>query len=216
MICIDPKNRDNFDKRQWVRLINSLSGPKSANLVGTVSKDGKTNLSMVSSAFHLGAQPPLMGYVSRPHSNQHPRHTLMNIEETGFYTINHVDSSFLKQAHQTSARYKRDQSEFEMCDLDEEYLDSFAAPYVAPSKLKLGLRLIEIVPIKQNNTDLVIGEIEKIHLSSDCLREDGSVDIAKAGSVAVTGLDEYHQLSTLFRLSYAKPDQPILEIIESN
>ncbi|MCJ8275234.1 MAG: flavin reductase family protein, partial [Bdellovibrionales bacterium] len=57
-----------YNKRAWIKLVNSLSGFKSANLVGTQSKDGQTNLAMFSSFFHLGANPPLMGFVLRPHS----------------------------------------------------------------------------------------------------------------------------------------------------
>ena len=49
-----------MEKRYRAQLINSLSGIKSANLVGTINKDRQTNLSIVSSVFHLGADPALM------------------------------------------------------------------------------------------------------------------------------------------------------------
>ncbi|HBF47730.1 MAG TPA: flavin oxidoreductase, partial [Shewanella frigidimarina] len=42
-----------------------------------------------------------------------PRHTFENIMQTGLYTINHVNQSIYEQAHQTSARYDKDESEFE-------------------------------------------------------------------------------------------------------
>ena len=65
--------------------INSLSGYKSANLVGTADHQGRHNLAIVSSVVHLGAQPPLVGMIMRPDVVE--RHTLANIRETGWYTL---------------------------------------------------------------------------------------------------------------------------------
>ena len=55
-------------QRQRVTLINCLSGFKSANLIGTQDGQGRTNLAIISSAFHLGADPALLGFISRPDS----------------------------------------------------------------------------------------------------------------------------------------------------
>ncbi|EGU57164.1 flavin reductase domain protein FMN-binding protein, partial [Vibrio nigripulchritudo ATCC 27043] len=92
-----------MEDRFRARFINSLSGYKSANLIGTIDNNGQHNLSIVSSVFHLGANPPLLGMIVRPHSVS--RHTLENIVETGHYTINSVCREVYQQAHQTSARY---------------------------------------------------------------------------------------------------------------
>ena len=48
-----------MESRYRAHFINSLSGFKSANLVATVDKKGLENLSIVSSCFHLGADPAL-------------------------------------------------------------------------------------------------------------------------------------------------------------
>ena len=57
------KDFDQMEKFYRAKFINSLSGVKSANLVGTVDKNGQENLSIVSSAVHIGANPPLMAIV---------------------------------------------------------------------------------------------------------------------------------------------------------
>ena len=93
-----------MEERFRVFFVNALSGFKSANLVGTTSRDGHDNLAMFSSVVHLGANPPLLGMVSRPHSVR--RDTLENIRATGYYTINHVHQSFFESAHQAAARYE--------------------------------------------------------------------------------------------------------------
>ena len=100
-----------LENRYRAHLINSLSGFKSANLVGTQDCNGQTNLAIVSSVFHLGAHPPLVGMIIRPHSV--PRHTLENLLATKHYTINHVNKDIYDKAHQTSARYDKDESEFD-------------------------------------------------------------------------------------------------------
>jgi hypothetical protein len=45
---------------------------------------------------------------------------LENILETNFYTINHINKSSYKKAHQTSARYPKEVSEFEAVGLTEK------------------------------------------------------------------------------------------------
>ncbi|MCE2570919.1 flavin reductase family protein [Motilimonas eburnea] len=193
-----------FDKHYRTHFVNSLSGYKSANLIGTADSQGNTNLAIVSSVFHLGAHPPLIGMIMRPH--RVPRHTLENLLETGYYTINQVNEKIYRQAHQTSARYDKQVSEFAATGLDCEYLDDFIAPYVAQSKLKMGIKLISTQTLAVNGTELVIGEIEQVYVEQQAIQADGHIDITRLEAVAVTGLDSYHTGQPLTRLAYAKPD----------
>ncbi len=72
-----------MDDRYRVFFVNALSGFKAAHLVGTTSatEEGQDNLALFSSVVHIGANPPLLGMISRPHTV--PRHTLENIQATG-------------------------------------------------------------------------------------------------------------------------------------
>ncbi|EQC44130.1 flavin reductase family protein [Bacteriovorax sp. DB6_IX] len=194
-----------FEKRKRAAFVNSLSGFKSANLIGTISEKGQSNLSIVSSVFHLGADPALLGFIIRPDIS--PRHTLDNIRQTGFCTLNHVNEKIWKKAHQTSARYPEEVSEFDACQLSEIYVDDFKAPFVAESNLRLALKFIREVSIKENGTHMLIMEIEHAYLDQQFISESGFVDIEGLGSVAVSGLDSYHKTSRLGRLSYAKTDR---------
>lgn len=190
-------------QRYRAQFINSLSGFKSANLVGTISDDGVTNLAMISSVFHLGADPALIGFISRPHTVT--RDTLENIDQTGFYTINHCNQQIYQQGHQTAARYPADTSEFAATGLSEEYSEALPAPYVAESELKLGIELQQVQTIELNQTVLVIGQIIEVIVPEKAIEEDGQIDIESLGSVCVSGLDRYHTTNELQRLPYAKP-----------
>lgn len=201
----DSQDIDNFDKRFRTAFINSLSGFKSLGLIGTTDKNNQTNLAVFNSLIHIGANPPLVGFISRP--GEVERQTLENIVETGFYTINHVNESFFKQAHQTSARYPKNISEFDATGLTIEYKNDFFAPFVAESHVQIAVEFKEQVHLSINNTVLVIGKIQSVSFPSDCLFEDGALDLEKAGSLTSLGLDSYHKTIKIGRLSYAKPDK---------
>ena len=200
---ITKQNILKFEKLYRTNLVNSLSGFKSANLIGTVSSKGKINLAIFSSVIHVGANPPLMGFLMRPVSVE--RHTYTNIKETNYFTINHINKEIFKQAHQTSARYGKEISEFDACELTPEYTETIKAPYVKESKIKIGLKFLEEQEIKSNGTIFIVGEIREVILPYDIILADGFIDIEKAGTIAISGLDGYHETKRVARLSYAKP-----------
>lgn len=201
---------EKFEKRKKIKFINSLSGFKSANLVGTVDENSVVNLSIVSSFFHLGSDPALVGFVIRPDVS--PRHTLDNIRKNKKCTLNHVNSNIYQKAHQTSARYDKEKSEFLECGLTEEYLNDFLAPFVKESTIKMSLEIQNEILIEENGTHLLIGKIKDVYLPDIIVSEDGYIDIEKAQSVCVSSLDSYHLTKRITRLSYAKPEQQLTEI----
>ncbi|MEM9918934.1 MAG: flavin reductase [Bacteroidota bacterium] len=201
---------DQMEKRYRANLINSLTGFKAINLIGTVNAQGQTNLAIFNSTVHLGANPPLMGFIQRPVSVRRDTHA--NILQTKHFTINHLHKGIMEQAHQSAARYDADVSEFEATGLTPYFSDTLPAPYVAESHIRIGLQFRQAIPIPLNNTILMIGEIIEILLPETLLSKDGYLDLEAAGSLTGSGLDGYHQPQKLERLSYAKPDQSISRI----
>ena len=196
------------DIASWERFyranfINSLTGFKSVNLIGTVNALGQNNLSIFSSIVHIGSDPPLVGFINRP-AIATP-HTLANIQATGVYTINHIHPSFVQQAHQTSAKYEAGISEFEEVGLTPAFQENISAPFVKESSIKYALSLQQIIPIELNNTFLVIGKIISIQLENDVVSEDGFLQLDKACSVCSNGIDGYYSTELINRFSYAKP-----------
>ncbi|KUJ83051.1 flavin reductase family protein [Microbulbifer flavimaris] len=197
---------DDLEQRYRANLVNSLSGFKSANLIGTVDTRGVDNVAIVSSVVHLGANPPLIAFINRPDSVE--RHTLDNLAATGWFTVNQVNVDCWERAHQTSARYPREASEFEEVGLTPEFSSGCPAPYVAESRLRFACQVVERQRLAVNGTVMVIGRIVELQIADGAVGEDGYVDIEALGTVAVSGLDSYHRTTRLGRLSYAKPDQP--------
>lgn len=192
--------------RERAALVNSLSGFKAANLIGTANADGATNLAIMSSVVHIGSHPPLLALVVRPGAEE--RHTLSNLLATSCYSINHVASDMVDAAHQSAARYPRELSEFEAVGLSPEWWPNFAAPLVAEAHVKLAMVLREHQRLAINDTHLVIGEVVAAQFPDQCQREDGSLDLVTADTVALSGLDSYHRGQLLARMAYAKPELP--------
>lgn len=198
------KDIDKMDRIERLKIINSITGIKPANLIGTI--DGTTsNLAIFSSVLHLGSHPPLIGFVARPKSED-SGHTLSNIERNGVYTINHIHPGFIQRAHYTSAKFNQAISEFERCGLSEEYIEGFQAPFVKESTVKMGMTLREMIPIKINGTTLVIGEIAHLVLP-DTAMEKGDIDLEELQSTGISGLNSYYQLKKVAQYPYVRIDE---------
>ena len=146
-----------------------------------------------------------MGMVIRPDSVD--RHTWQNIQSTGFYTINQVSEAMAKQAHQTSARYEAEVSEFEAVGLAAEERNEFIAPYVKESAVAFGLKLAEYHRVEANGTIVVIGEVQHMYVYDDALQEDGFVALENVNAIGCVGLDAYYKITPIGRLPYAKKDK---------
>ena len=195
----------NLDKVTRLKLINSVTGIKPANLIGSISKQGITNLAVFSSLVHLGSNPSLLGFIVRPNYKV-PRHTYQNILDTKYYTINHINESFTEKAHYTSAKFDKNISEFNECKLTEEYNNDFKVPYVKESNFKMGMIFKEAIDIKINGTILVIGEIDNL-IVTDSAFYNGEIDLEKTATVGISGLNSYYKLKKIATYPFARVEQ---------
>jgi flavin reductase (DIM6/NTAB) family NADH-FMN oxidoreductase RutF len=206
-----PTEWQSWERFYRANFINSLTGFKSASLIGTINAQGIPNLGMFSSMVHIGSDPALIGYINRPVAAA--PHTLANIKSNGFYTVNHIHPSFVDKAHQTSAKYPDEVNEFKEVGLTEEYLEGINVPFVKESSIKYLLSLNEIVPITLNATFLVIGQLEQVLIDPSLQpTADGFLELDQIGSICSNGLDAYYNTSLIDRYAYAKPYEPIQKI----
>ena len=177
-------------------------------LVGTCDTAGRENLAMVSSHFHLGSSPPLLAMILRPSTGESERHTLHNLLETRCWSLNGFSLDHAAQAHQTSAPYPKDQSEFDACGFDAEWLDEFGAPFITGSPLQIGCLLREHHPLAINGTHMIIGEVQHLQYPVTAQRGDGGLSLSDMGLVAVIGLDTYTQPHAGLRFAPADTNSP--------
>ncbi|RIA09411.1 flavin reductase (DIM6/NTAB) family NADH-FMN oxidoreductase RutF [Flavobacteriaceae bacterium MAR_2010_72] len=201
-------NRKDIDQMDYlfrINLINCCSGYKSANLIGTKSKDGYENIAIFSSITHIGSSPPMLGFFLRPTTVV--RNTYDNIKETGYYSINHVHQNVISDAHHTSAKYAKEISEFDSTNLKSDYKDGNDIPFLKDAPIQILMKLIEEYHIKANDTILVIGEIQELYIKELLLGDDGFINLSKGHVAAVNGLDGYCIPESPIRFEYQRPKQ---------
>ena len=190
--------------------VNSLSGFKPVSLIGTRNQNNINNLGVFSNIVHIGADPACIGFVNRP--KEAAPHTIANIESNRYYTINHIHPTFVAKAHQASAKYPEEVSEFEAVGLTPVFKENFPAPFVGESLIQYALELSEIIPLKVNNSFFVIGKLLHAFVDESNVSKDGLIELSKASSLVSLGLDAYYLPSPVNRYAYAKPDKPVTEI----
>lgn len=194
-----------FSKLYRLNLINSITGYKSANMIGTRSGSGEENVAIFSSITHLGSNPALLHFTLRP--NTVPRDTYKNIKENMVFTVNHVSLAQIEQAHHTSAKYDENISEFDQTSLEPEYKMDWHAPFVKGAPIALGCRYLNEYDIKENGCVLIIAAIEHIFVEDKLLQKDGWVKLESGEVVAINGLDGYALPQLQKRMEYARPNE---------
>ncbi|MEJ6795748.1 MAG: flavin reductase [Flavobacteriales bacterium] len=197
---------ENASKVFRLNLINSITGIKPANLIGSISNSGQTNLAIFSSVIHLGSNPAYLGFIMRPIGDV-PRHTYENILENEVYTINSVPTKLVEKAHYTSGKFSREESEFERCHIETEYIDEFKPPFVKESPIKLGMKLQDQVPIKLNGTTMIIGSIEHLIIPDNLVAENGYVNLDEGEVAGISGLNTYYDLKKIGQFPFVRDNQ---------
>ena len=203
MIHYSEEDIEDLDKLFRINLINSCTGYKSANLIGTKSSEGITNVAIFSSIVHLGSNPPLLGFFLRP-TEIFPRNTYTNIKENGVYTINSIYKKIIDDSHHTSAKYDKNISEFSVTNLKEEYIEDIYAPFVKNSPIKIEMKFLEEIKIKENKCKLIVGKIVSLHIEKKILEKDGFLSLNKGKIPAISGCDGYYIPNDYIRKEYQK------------
>ena len=200
---LSKKDFDNLQKFYRINLINSCTGYKSANLIGSISREGIENVAVFSSITHLGSNPAMLGYILRPTTV--PRNTFKNIKETGLFTVNHIIKDIISEAHHTSAKYSEEISEFDRTSLEQEYREGLKVPFVKGSPVQLVCKYLNEYNIKENGTILVVASIEDLYFDEKLINESGFLQLDKGNVVTVNGCDGYALPSLLDRFEYQRP-----------
>jgi len=203
MLHFDTSAIQGMEKIYRLNLINSVTGYKSAHLIGTQSATGSTNLAVFSSVIHLGSNPPFIGFILRPTTV--PRHTYQNLKTTKCFTLNAITADQIEDAHHTSAKYPENISEFDQTQFVVENKHDFKAPFVKNAPIQMACRYENEYYIKENDTLLIVGSVQHLFLSDRLLGEDGWVTLEKEDIVTINGLDGYALPKLLDRFAYARP-----------
>ncbi|KOY50593.1 flavin reductase family protein [Polaribacter dokdonensis] len=194
-----------LNKIYRINLINSCSGFKSANLLGTISEKGITNVAVFSSVTHLGSSPPTLGFILRPTTV--PRNTHKNLKDLGYFTINHIWEDVIEDAHHTSAKYADEISEFDMTNLEPEFKGEQKAPFVKGAPVQMSMKFIEEIYVPSNDVMLIVAQIQELYVKDELLEKDGLINLSKGNVATINGLDTYAIPKFKKQLSYQRPKE---------
>ena len=192
-----------LEKIYKINLINSCTGFKSANLLGSISEEGIPNVAVFSSVTHLGSKPPTLGFILRPTTD--PRDTYKNLKDLGYFTINHIHEDIIEDAHHTSANYPKEISEFDVTGLEEEYKGNFKAPFVKNAPVQMSMKFIEEIFVPSNSVMLIVAQIQELYVKDEILEKDGLINLSKGNVATINGLDTYAIPEFKKQLSYQRP-----------
>jgi len=192
-----------LEKIYKINLINSCTGFKSANLLGSISEEGIPNVAVFSSVTHLGSKPPTLGFILRPTTV--PRDTYKNLKDLGYFTINHIHEDIIEDAHHTSANYPKEISEFDVTGLEEEYKGNFKAPFVKNAPVQMSMKFIEEIFVPSNSVMLIVAQIQELYVKDEILEKDGLINLSKGNVATINGLDTYAIPKFKKQLSYQRP-----------
>ena len=192
-----------LEKIYKINLINSCTGFKSANLLGSISEEGVPNVAVFSSVTHLGSKPPTLGFILRPTTV--PRDTYKNLKDLGYFTINHIHEEIIEDAHHTSANYPKEISEFDVTGLEEEYKGNFKAPFVKNAPVQMSMKFIEEIFVPSNSVMLIVAQIQELYVKDEILEKDGLINLSKGNAATINGLDTYAIPKFKKQLSYQRP-----------
>lgn len=202
-IAINSTHWQNREDRYWSVFFNSLSGPRPAVMLGTHDDHRVSNLALFNSVVHVGANPPLLGFVLRPTTVE--RHSWQNINLNKHYTFNYFNETQISKAHQSAAKYPAEVDEFEAIGIEKVHIEGVNAPFVKDATIRVGLEFREALKIKCNGCRFVVGEVIYVDFDQAILMEDGLLRHDEAETILVSGLDAYHTQQLIKRMPYARP-----------
>jgi flavin reductase (DIM6/NTAB) family NADH-FMN oxidoreductase RutF len=185
--------------------LQAAIAPRPICFASTIDKAGNVNLSPFSFFNLFSYNPPVVVFspVRRGRDNT-TKHTLENLEEVREVVINIVTFDMVQQMSLASCEFAKGVNEFEMAGFTMEAATIVKPPMVKQSKIKLECTVTEIKPLGEQGGagNLIIAEVQVMHIADDVLTGDGKIDPTKLQLVARLGGDWYCKVdeSNLFKV----------------
>ena len=145
--------------------------PRPIAWVSSVDASGVPNLAPFSYFMAITHDPPTIAFSASPRGVAGGGHgkkdALRNVEATREFVVNMVDDALAEQMNVTSGDYAPGIDEFEQANLVAAPSLKVKAPRVAAAPINMECRLVQIIPVGNLPSNLVIGEIVHLHMRDD-------------------------------------------------
>jgi flavin reductase (DIM6/NTAB) family NADH-FMN oxidoreductase RutF len=165
---LDPQT---IGKDAMYKLMIGCVVPRPIAWVSSVDANGVSNLAPFSYFMAITHDPPTIAFSSSPRAlgggGRGKKDTLRNVEATREFVVNVVDDALAEQMNVTSGDYAPHVDEFEQANLVAAPSVKVRAPRVAAAPINMECRVVQIIPIGNQPSNLVIGEIVHLHVRDD-------------------------------------------------
>ena len=191
MLTIDTKETKNPKLHHY--LLESV-GPRPICFASTIDKDGNRNLAPFSFFNVFSSNPPIAVFSpARSGRTGQQKDTYNNVKEVPEVVINIVDYSMVHQMSLASSPYKPDEDEFVKSGLTAIESEVVKPWRVKESPVQMECKVNEVIELGEGGGagNLIVCEIQKIHIAESVLDENQAIDQKKIDLVARMGGDWY-------------------------
>lgn len=179
---------------QLQTIMQTAVSPRPIALASTVDKDGNHNLSPFSFFNMFSTVPPILIFSpSRRVRDNTTKHTLENVLEVPEVVIGTVNFPIVQQISLASTEYGDGVNEFIKSGLTMKDADFVQPKLIEECPVNFECKVLEIKSLGDQGGagNLVICEVQKIHIREEYLNEEGNLDQKKLDMVARLGGNWY-------------------------
>lgn len=179
---------------QLQTVMQTAISPRPIALASTVDKDGNSNLSPFSFFNMFSTVPPVLIFSpSRRVRDNTTKHTLENVLEVPEVVIGTVNFPIVQQISLASTEYGDGVNEFIKSGLTMKEADLVKPKLIEECPVNFECKVLEVKSLGDQGGagNLVICEVQKIHIREEYLDENGNLDQAKLDMVARLGSNWY-------------------------
>lgn len=174
--------------------LQNCVSPRPIALASTIDAEGNINLSPFSFFNVFSANPPIVIFSpARRARDGSTKHTLENILEVKEVVINIVNYDIVHQTSLSSVEFEKGINEFDKAGFTALKSDIVKPPRVKESPIQMECLVTNVIALGDGPGagNLVMAEVQKIHINTKYLNEDGSINQKLIGFVARMGGDNY-------------------------
>jgi len=179
---------------QLQTIMQTAVSPRPIALASTVDKNGEINLSPFSFFNMFSTVPPILIFSpSRRVRDNTTKHTLENILEVPEVVIGTVNFPIVQQISLASTEYDDGVNEFIKSGLTMKDTDMIQPKLIEECPVNFECKVLEVKSLGDQGGagNLVICEVQKIHIREEYLNEEGNLDQKKLDMVARLGGNWY-------------------------
>ncbi|WP_294249199.1 flavin reductase family protein [uncultured Chryseobacterium sp.] len=179
---------------QLQTVMQTAISPRPIALASTVDQDGNSNLSPFSFFNMFSTVPPVLIFSpSRRVRDNTTKHTLENVLEVPEVVIGTVNFPIVQQISLASTEYGNGVNEFIKSGLTMKDADLVKPKLIEECPVNFECKVLEVKSLGDQGGagNLVICEVQKIHIREEYLDENGNLDQAKLDMVARLGSNWY-------------------------